>query len=143
MTATSNCGPPSDQLNNIKGKEKPIYATFSQSPRENSDWINQGHVPISEPITKSRGMAVTDWPVLSQVFTLKAMMGSVLGKAPRLHGWWVRSTVAKARGEHWWEVRGSRGGFLALQTISVYRLKLNSASCLTTGLEQPTSPGLR
>ena len=111
MTATSNCGPPSDQINNIKGKEEPIYATFIQSLRENSDWINQGHVPISEPITKPREMEVTDWPVLSHVVTLKAMVGSVLGKAPRMRGWWVRSIVAQGKGEHWWEVRGSRGGF--------------------------------
>lgn len=97
MTANSNFGPTSDKLRKLKGKESLIYASFNQSPRANSDWISLGHVPISEPITKSRGIEGTDWPVLSHAFTLRAMVGSVLAKAPRPCGWWVRSMISKGK----------------------------------------------
>lgn len=51
QTGSSDTG---RQLSNLTGAKRPVCAPFSQSPRANSDCTNLRHVPISEPITKSR-----------------------------------------------------------------------------------------
>lgn len=54
---------------------------------------------IPEPITKSRGMDLTDWPLSSSMFTLRAMM------APRqsVNSGWVRGMALKENEVCVWE----------------------------------------
>lgn len=119
-------------LTALKERKVFFYATFIQSPRANSDWLNLGHVPISEPITKAIGMKLTDWLFSSPMFTLRGMMGSILSQS--INGGKEHGSEGK------WESEGNIFWAGANNNIQV---NLNLASSLAAGLESPNSTRLK